>query len=244
MRLVIILLTLGSSVLSAQTTSPGSIQGIVTDGQNNPIAGALVIISRTFKPKEVVAPYSQSVKSASDGSFLAQALPPGSYSYCAQVPGDGYLNGCHWGMPMPSVTLSAGQKLRAAIRVDKGSTLQVRVLDPGHVALQHSHDRKNPPILMGVWDSRGRFLPVHPAGRDGAGFNYELTVPLDTPLTFHIIAAKLKLSDDAGVALPASPPAPVGSSGIVSSTSQTAFQHSTGDPNPKSFQFTITGVNP
>ena len=58
----------------------------------------------------------------------------------------------------PSVTLSAGQTLRAAIRVDKGSILKVRVLDPGNVALQHSHDRRNPPILMGVQDRRGRFL--------------------------------------------------------------------------------------
>src|ERR1700682_673887 len=117
MRLAVFLLALGSSALSAQTTAVGSIQGTVTDGQNKPIAGALVIITRTFKPKEAVAPYSQSVRTASDGSFLAQGLPPGSYSYCAQVPGDGYLNECHWGGPMPSVTLSAGQKLRAAIRV-------------------------------------------------------------------------------------------------------------------------------
>jgi hypothetical protein len=115
------LLIWGSSVLSAQTGSPGSIQGTVSDAQNKPIAGAVVIVTRTFKtPKDVVAPYTQSVKTASDGSFLAQGLPPGSYSYCAQVPGDGYLNGCHWSMPMPSITLSAGQKLRAAIRVDKG----------------------------------------------------------------------------------------------------------------------------
>jgi hypothetical protein len=223
-------------VLSAQSTSLGSIQGTVSDAQNKPIAGAVVIVTRTFQtPKDVVAPYSQSVKTASDGSFLAQGLPSGSYSYCAQVPGDGYLNGCHWGAPMPSITLSAGQKLMAAIRVDKGSVLKVRVLDPGHVALGQSHDKKNPPILMQVRDSRGHFVPVHSTGRDGAGFNYQLTVPLDKPLSFHVIAAKLKLSDAAGVSLPASSQA--------SSASQTAFQHNTGDPNPKSFQFTITGVN-
>src|ERR1017187_342445 len=160
MRIAVLLLALGSAVLLAQSISPGSIQGTVTDDQNKPIAGALVVISRTFAtPKAVTAPYSQSVKTASDGSFLAQGLPPGSYSYCAQVPGDGYLNGCHWGMPMPSITLSAGQKLRAAIRVDKGSILKVRVLDPGNVALRQSHDKKNPPMLMGVWDGRGHFLP-------------------------------------------------------------------------------------
>jgi hypothetical protein len=236
-RLTEIVFALGSSVLLAQSTSPGSIQGKVTDDQSTPIAGALVTITRTFAtPKDVTTPYSQSVKTASDGSFLAQGLPPGSYSYCAQAPGDGYLNGCHWSVPMPSVTLSAGQKLRAAIRVDKGSILKVRVQDPGHVALNHSHDKKNPPILMQVRDGRGHFVPVHSTGRDSAGFNYQLTVPLDTPLSFHIVAAKLNLSDAAGVSLPASAQA--------SSASQAAFQHNTGDPNPKSFQFTITGVIP
>jgi hypothetical protein len=57
-------------------------------------------------------------------------------------------------------------------------------------------------------------------------------------LSFQIVSAKLKLSDSAGVALAANPTAPAGNA------SQTAFQHNSGDPNPKSFQFTITGVIP
>jgi hypothetical protein len=239
-------------VLSAQSTSPGSIQGKVTDDQNKPIAGALVTITRTFaKPKDPITPYSQSVKTASDGSFLAQGLPPGSYSYCAQVPGDGYLNGCRWGPPPLSVTVSAGQKLRAGIRVAKGSILKVRVLDPGKVAASLASQKpngKNPPspiptlpVLMGVWDGHGRYLSVHNTGGDGAGLNYQLTVPFDTPLSFQIVSSKVKLSDSAGVPLPASAAGPAGS---AASASQTAFQHNSGDPNPKSFQFTITGVNP
>ena len=110
MQMAIMFIALGCSVLSAQSTPPGSIQGTVTDGQNKPIAGALVTITRTFAtPKKVTAPYSQSVKTASDGSFLAQGLPPGSYSYCAQVPGDGYLNGCHWGMPMQHCAIGGAE---------------------------------------------------------------------------------------------------------------------------------------
>src|ERR1035438_4622661 len=78
MLITVILLALGGSVLSAQTTA--SVQGTVTDEQNKPVAGALVTITRTFKiPTAVVTPYSQAVKTASDGSFLAQGLPPGSY---------------------------------------------------------------------------------------------------------------------------------------------------------------------
>jgi hypothetical protein len=118
MRIAVMLLALGGSVLSAQTT--GSVQGTVTDERNKPVAGALVTITRTFKiPTAVVVPYSQTVKTASDGSFLAQGLPPGSYSYCTQPPGDGYLNGCHWGPPSLDIALSAGQKLKTVIRVTK-----------------------------------------------------------------------------------------------------------------------------
>jgi hypothetical protein len=94
---------------------------------------------------------------------------------------------------------------------------------------------------MEVWDAHGHSLPVHNTGGDGGGFNYQLTIPFDTPLSFQIVSAKLKLSDSAGLALPAGPASPGG--GPVNS-SQTAFQHNSGDPNPKSFQFTITGVNP
>jgi hypothetical protein len=236
MRIAVIFLVLGGAGLLAQSPSSGSIQGVVADSQNKPIAGAVVIVSRTFTShKAATAPYSQSVKTASDGSFVTAGLPPGSYSYCAQVPGDGYVNGCQWGGAMPGITIASGQKHRAAILLDKGSILKVRILDPGHVALEQSHDRKNPPVLIGVRDGRGHFVPVHSTGRDGAGFNYQLTIPFDTPLNLHISAGKLTMSDNAGVSLPASAQA--------SSASQTAFQHTSGDPNPKSFQFTITGVN-
>src|ERR1022692_4511363 len=158
MRIAVLLLALGSAVLLAQSISPGSIQGTVTDDQNKPIAGALVSITRTFAtPKDVTTPYSQSVKTASDGSFLAQGLPPGSYSYCAQVPGDGYLDGCHWGPPLLSIMVSPGQKLKTAIRVAKGSILKVRVLDPGKVtaslASQQSNGKASPTPFV--------TLPVH-----------------------------------------------------------------------------------
>lgn len=250
MRITSLLCLVTAITLSAQTsvtTVPSgvtaSVHGTVTDGQNLPISGASVTITRTFKTKETVTPYSRSVNTASDGSFLAQRLPAGSYSYCAQVPGDGYLNGCHWGMPMPSITVTAGQNLKTAIRVDKGSILKVRILDPGNVALQQSHDRKNPPILMGVWDAHGRFLTVHSTGRDAAGFNYQLTVPLDTPLSFHIVASKVTLADGAGTPLSALPASSQAVATAAASASQATFQHNSGDPNPKSFQFTITGVS-
>lgn len=125
------------------------------------------------------------------------------------------------------------------------------MLDPGKVAAslapQQANGKNavspivNVPISMGVWDGHGHFLAVRHVGSDKDGHNYQLTIPLDTPLSFEIGSAKLNLADSAGVALPATAAGPAGA---TSQSSQTAFQHNTGDPNPKAFQFTITGVHP
>src|SRR5579885_564035 len=130
MRRMFLVFVLGSSnwLVCAQGPAPapqlGSFQGTVTDAQNKPVAGALVMITRTFRtPNEVVSPYSQSVRTASDGSFLAQGFPPGTYTYCAQATDDSFLDGCHWGAPLLDVKVSGGQRVRAAIRVSKGSIL-------------------------------------------------------------------------------------------------------------------------
>jgi hypothetical protein len=238
-RKTFMMVLLAGSALLAQSNLGGSIQGAVTDEQNKPVAGAIVTITRTFAiPKETIVPYRESITTASDGSFLAQDLPPGTYSYCAQVPGDGYLNGCHWGPPLLDLKLSGGQRVRAVIRIAKGSILKVRVQVPASLASQASGVGKKTPIMMGVWDGRGQFFPLHNTGKDTAGLDYQLTVPFDTPLSFQIISAKLKLADNAGVSLPASPAA------LTGSASQASLQHNSGDPNPKSCQFTVTGVIP
>ena len=64
-----------------------------------------------------------------------------------------------------------------------------------------------------------------------AGYTYQLAVPHDTALNLHIASHDLKLGDSTGVALPAT-------------ASNQAFQHATGDANPKSFAFTVLGLLP
>jgi hypothetical protein len=84
------------------------------------------------------------------------------------------------------------------------------------------------------------------ASKDSTGTNYQLTVPLDTPLRFHISSQNLRITDETGAVMPTSTPsaAPVTAAGTPSSPAPVTFQHNSGDANPKSFQFTITGVNP
>lgn len=242
MHRIVLVLVLGSLLLSAQNSSTGSVRGIVTDNKGKPIAGALVAITRTFAtPKDFTTPYSQSVKTTSDGSFLVQGLPPGTYAYCAQG-GDGYVDGCQLGVAPPGLNVSAGQTVNATIQLATGSILKIRVLDPGKFASSVGSPGLpgSVPIMMVVWNAQGQFLPAHSVGSDSAGLNYQVTVPFDTALSFQIISPKLKLADSAGTALPGTASGP----SVPNQSSQIAFQHKTGDANPTSFQFTITGVNP
>ena len=59
-------------------------------------------------------------------------------------------------------------------------------------------------------------------------YSYQLAVPPDTALNFHIASHDVKLGDATGVALPAN-------------ASQQSFQHATGDASPKNFTFTVMG---
>jgi hypothetical protein len=137
----------------------------------------------------------------------------------------------------------------------KGSKLKVRVLDPsGLVAASAATSAatatigKAPllpvtpaPIVILVSDGHGHFVPVHLAGGEAGALDYQLAVPLDIPLNLHVMATAIQMADSAGAALPAAAGAPPGVSGQASVT---AFQTNSGDPNPKSFQFTVTGVKP
>jgi hypothetical protein len=62
-------------------------------------------------------------------------------------------------------------------------------------------------------------------------YSYRLGVPRDTALNFYIASRDLNLGDANGVAIP-------------TNASQQAFQHATGDTNPKSFTFTVLGRLP
>ena len=214
-------------------TSPATIHGIVTDQHGKPISGALVTVSRSFAIGDK-APFNQQLKTLADGSFTADKLSPGSYSYCAQVPGDGYLNGCFWSSSVPT-TIATGQTVKASITVLQGSVLKVQVLDPANLTAQAAAARI-PPIMMGVWDSRGRFAPVRLVSHDGKGLNYQLTIPLDTPLHLQVISSKLNLIDESGQSVP--------NAVNASAAPQPTFQHSSGSASPKSFRFTIASVNP
>lgn len=122
------------------------------------------------------------------------------------------------------------------------SPLSIQIQDPQYALSQTTKDGRRPDLTLGVWTPKGLYFPAHssgapaltmPGANAGAGtsHSYRLAVPLDTALNFYIASHDLQLADPTGVALPGN-------------TSQQSFQHATGDPNPKSFAFTILGLIP
>ena len=229
MRRLAFLIVTSTLALQAQTAT-GSIQGTITDATSNkPIAGAFVIAIRSGLP-----PVSQTAQTGLDGSYQLQSLPAGAYSLCVQVLGDGYLDPCQFGSPAQPITLTAGQQSAGNVtKLKPASILKVRLNDASGLLTQTTKDGHELDLLIGVFSSGAQrtFYPAHLAGRDKTGSSYQVAIPLDTPLNLSVASSSLNLADAAGAALP-------------NNASQPGFQHATGDPNPPSFAFTITGMKP
>jgi hypothetical protein len=201
-----------------------------------PVPAVLVIASRAGAP-----PFTKNTKSGGDGAFQIQGLTAGSYSLCVQAAGDQYLDPCQWNGSPTAVTLASGQNATGiSLRLIAASVLNIQVQDAQDVLSQLTKDGRRPDLTLGVWGPKGLYYPAHALGsptaaanlRGGiAGYSYRLAVPRDTALNFYIASHDLKLGDATGVALPAN-------------ASQQAFQHATGDPNPKSFSFSVLGLLP
>lgn len=218
-------------------TGTASITGTVIDSKTQkPVPAALVIASRATAP-----PLAKNTKSGGDGAFQIQGLTPGNYLVCVQAPGDQYLNPCEWNGSPAAVTLVSGQTAAGIkIALTPASVLNVQVNDAQKVLSQLTKDGRHPDLTLGVWGPKGQYhparaasSPVAPAGPQASitTYTYHLAVPRDTVLNFYIASHDLKLGDASGVALPAN-------------ASQQAFQHATGDNNPKSFTFSVLGFLP
>jgi hypothetical protein len=218
-------------------TGAGSIQGTIVDAKTlKPVPAALVIASRAGAP-----PFTRNTKSGGDGAYQIQGLTPGNYLVCVQASGDQYLNPCEWDGTPAGVTLASGQAATGIkIALTPASVLNVQVNDAQKALSQLTKDGRRPDLNVGVWGPRGMYYPAravsNPTGTAGPQasiptYSYRLPVPRDTALNFYIASHDLKLGDANGMALPAN-------------ASKQAFQHATGDANPKSFTFTVLGKLP
>jgi hypothetical protein len=190
-------------------------------------------------------PFAKNTKSGGDGAFQIQGLTAGNYLVCVQVTGDQYLDPCQWNGTPAAVTLTSTQAATGIkIALIPASVLNIQVLDAQKALSQLTKDGRHPDLSLGVWGPKEMYYPARavnsPTGTVGlqAGpqasvttYSYRLPVPRDTALNFYIASHDLKLGDANGVAFPAN-------------ASQQAFQHATGDNNPKSFTFSVLGFLP
>jgi hypothetical protein len=228
----ILLLVCAVSGAPGQTTL-ASIAGNVSDvTAHKPVPAALITAVRSGAP-----PFARSTKSGGDGAFQVQGLTAGKYSLCVQAPGEGYLDPCQWNGSAAVVTLASGQAVSGiSLRLTAASILSIQVKDANKVLSKATKDGRRPDLTLGVWGPNGLFYPAHASGGAGAAgemgtISYRIEIPRDKALKFHIASRDVRLGDESGAALPGN-------------ASQQAFQHATGDPNPKNFSFTVLGLLP
>ena len=230
-------LALHAAVAQTGTTPSASISGTVLDAKTlKPVPAALVIASRADSP-----PFTRNTKSGGDGAFQIQGLAAGNYLICVQAAGDQYLDPCQWSGTPAGIMLVSGQAATGIkVALTPASVLNIQLRDAQRVMSQLTKDGRRPDLSVGVWGPRGLYYPAHagsvPMGSTGpqasvSTYGYRLAVPSDTALNFYIASRDLKLGDANGVALPAN-------------ASQQAFQHVSGDSNPKSFTFSVLGFLP
>ncbi len=240
----IVAMMLGSLICSGQTGT-SSIQGTIMDGKTQkPIPTAIVRAIRGGVPA-----FARNTRSGADGSFSIRSLAPGMYSVCVQVETAQYLDPCRWNGSPIKISLSAAQAVNGTqVKLNPASVLNIQVIDNQDSLRQKTNDGRTPELTLGVWGPKGIFYPAINIGRGVSSasvqgkpaaavppqtYLYRLVVPLDTPLNFHASSQDLKLADTAGSPLPAS---------ANSQAYQQLFQHSTGDPAPKSFALSVTGL--
>lgn len=124
-----------------------------------------------------------------------------------------------------------------SLRLAPASVLRIQVQDAQKALSQTTKDGRRPDLTLGVWGPGGLYHPAHASGsapgrlQGTAGFVYRLAVPRDTVLSVYISSRDVRLGDAAGAPLPAN-------------AAQQPFQHTSGDPDPKSFSFSVLGVLP
>jgi hypothetical protein len=215
-----------AGIASTGLNASVSIQGTVTDENQQPIANAWVTALRNDIP-----PASRNVQSAVDGSFQISGLPAGPYTLCAQLSGSVYLNACQWGSSGPIVTLADGQQsANNVLKLRKGVVLSVQINDPGNYMIQPTKQGTPPDLILGIWGPQNLFYPVQLTAKNAQGASYGIAIPAGTPLRFQIQSRYLNLADSQGKPLP-------------NNAAQLAFQSNAGNAAP-AFTYTITGMNP
>jgi hypothetical protein len=234
--LVLLMLLPVSFGLAQSTATTGSLQGLVTDSQGVPLAGAVVRYLSVSAPSAPGAwprggpgpnTVSGSATADANGKFTVIGLSAAPHLLCASVPNAPYLDPCVWSHAIPA-TVSAGATTNLTLVLTKGVYLKVRVNDPMRLLPQAVDSLWTPrKLVVGVAYGSGAYQGAQNTSVDSAGRNYQLIIPAGKPFSLWLYSTDVALADASGAAV-ASP------SGGVS------FQAASGQN--QNFTFTVTGL--
>ncbi|MBZ5626353.1 MAG: carboxypeptidase regulatory-like domain-containing protein [Acidobacteriia bacterium] len=225
-----------SSALAQSTATVGTLQGLVTDAQGKPLAGAEVRYRRLFQtvlssshqplPAPGEAVIQSKVTTDANGAYTLPNLPAGDYALCGSVPTLPYLDPCQWATS-PRTTVAAAAPTKHTLILTKGVFLKVRVNDPlGLLPQTQDGPLKAGNLIVGVTFAKGAYLGAQNTGVDSAGRNYQMIIPAGAPLSLWLFSRHVALKDANGN--------PVDVSGA-----RIAFQATAG--SDQTFTFTVSG---
>ncbi len=195
-------LLLMSTLAEAADTAKvfGSVQSA-----RGPVAGAFVIISQELPDlqKEKLAtnwkPFVATAKTGSDGAYGFDAVPVGTFSICAQVPGSDLINGCQWSEGVVRVKVAAaGSATAAPITLTQGYLVKIKVEDPQGLAAKAEGRTAKPAMRVGVWGPGRFFHEARETKLDSKGREYELLVPYEVVLSVGATSEKLSIASPDG----------------------------------------------
>jgi Carboxypeptidase regulatory-like domain len=217
----------------AASSSTGTISGGVVDDAGAPLANASVVYRSVPPPIKAangrLVPggpvVSSSVKTAADGMFTVNNLPPANYNLCAYGTRDIDLGSCEWIQGTTHLTLASGQTAQLSFHVGQGTLLTFHVQDPrqqiksledlptvaGHLPLTGAN------FGVGIW-AGSRYVRAAMISANGATRQYQLTIPKTAVVRLHL-DTRLAVVDDSGMSLqtrqPGTTVAAAGSSAVT-----------------------------
>ncbi len=242
-QLCFLALSVGEWIVSGQSTA--SISGkLVPELITTLTPNVFVTATKSGLP-----PFSQTVRAATNASFQISGLPAGTYTLCLSAAG--FLNPCEWSLPTLIVTVGVGQSSAGNnLSIKPGIPAKLRIQDTSNLLGKTTKAGTNPSILAGVWTGvaanallptvslagiiRPPTLPtqfhvVHQTGADSTGANFEVAVPRDMQLIFHVTSGDVLLANSQGLQL-------------AGNVAQQQFQYTAANSSPQTFSYSVIGL--
>ncbi len=187
----------GGALLAQGQAPTGQIRGSVQAVDGTPVANALVMIN--IQPGPNARPFSARVTTTAGGTFLATAVPDGTFHICPQLPGSELLAPCSWDANPPTATVSGGQPVTIPpIQMQQGVRLKVRMNDPAgrRAAMEGTVDGAT--VHIDVRRTAGGLsMPIPTVNTDPTGRDHDVVVPSGVPIQVFVFSKVFALAGGA-----------------------------------------------